>query len=211
MQARSFKDLFPRFKTMQGYHVPRKAGWDTHGLPVEIGVEKKLGLNSKREVEAYGIAKFNAECRQSVFVYEGEWRKFTERMGYWVDLDDAYMTLNKDYIESVWWSVKQLQEKGLLYKGFRVAPYCPKDGTTLSNAEVSEGYKDIQDPSIYVTFDLKEPEKLGLEDGAAFLVWTTTPWTLPYNVGVAIHPDFDYVAARDKDGKVLDPGPQPAG
>jgi isoleucyl-tRNA synthetase len=203
VQARSFKDLFPRFRTMQGYHVPRKAGWDTHGLPVELGVEKKLGLNSKREVEAYGIDKFNAECRQSVFVYEGEWRKFTERMGYWVNLDDPYMTLNASYIESVWWSVGELQKKGLLYRGFRVAPYCPRDGTTLSNAEVSEGYKDIQDPSIYVTFDLTEPEKLGLDDGAAFLVWTTTPWTLPYNVGVAIHPDFEYVAAKDKDGKTL--------
>ena len=203
VQARSFKDLFPRFRTMQGFHVPRKAGWDTHGLPVEIEVEKRLGLNSKREVEDYGIEKFNAECRQSVSVYESEWRRFTERLGYWVDLDDAYQTLNKDYVESVWWSVQQLEQKGLLYKGFRVAPYCPRDGTTLSNAEVSEGYKDIQDPSIYVTFDLTEPQKLGLEGGAAFLVWTTTPWTLPYNVGVAIHPDFEYVAAKDKDGKVL--------
>jgi isoleucyl-tRNA synthetase len=203
VQARSFKDLFPRFRTMQGYSVPRKAGWDTHGLPVELGVEKKLGLNSKREVEAYGIGKFNAQCRESVFKYENEWRRFTERMGYWVNLDDPYMTLNKEYIESVWWSLKQLDEKGLLYKGFRVAPYCPRDGTTLSNAEVSEGYKDIQDPSVYITFDLKEPEKLGLEAGAAFLVWTTTPWTLPYNVGVAIHPDFEYVAAKDEHGKVL--------
>ena len=203
VQARSFKDLFPRFRTMQGYHVPRKAGWDTHGLPVELGVEKKLGLNSKREVEAYGIEKFNAQCRESVFEYENEWRRFTERMGYWVNLDDPYMTLNKEYIESVWWSLKNLDEKGLLYKGFRVAPYCPRDGTTLSNAEVSEGYKDIQDPSVYITFDLTEPEKLGLEAGAAFLVWTTTPWTLPYNVGVAIHPDFEYVAARDEHGKVL--------
>ncbi|WP_407539119.1 isoleucine--tRNA ligase [Deinococcus radiomollis] len=203
VQARSFKDLFPRFRTMQGYHVPRKAGWDTHGLPVELGVEKKLGLNSKREVEAYGIAKFNAQCRESVFEYENEWRRFTERMGYWVNLDDPYMTLNKEYIESVWWSLKQLDEKGLLYKGFRVAPYCPRDGTTLSNAEVSEGYKDIQDPSVYVTFDLTEPDKLGLEPGAAFLVWTTTPWTLPYNVGVAIHPEFEYVAAKDEAGKVL--------
>ncbi|MGY2893045.1 isoleucine--tRNA ligase [Deinococcus sp. UYEF24] len=203
VQARSFKDLFPRFRTMQGYHVPRKAGWDTHGLPVELGVEKKLGLNSKREVEAYGIEKFNAQCRESVFEYENEWRRFTERMGYWVNLDDPYMTLNKEYIESVWWSLKNLDEKGLLYKGFRVAPYCPRDGTTLSNAEVSEGYKDIQDPSVYVTFDLTEPEKLGLEAGAAFLVWTTTPWTLPYNVGVAIHPDFEYVAAKDEHGKVL--------
>lgn len=203
VQARSFKDLFPRFRTMQGFHVPRKAGWDTHGLPVEIGVEKKLGLNSKREVEAYGIDKFNAECRASVFEYEAEWRRFTERMGYWVDLDDAYMTLHKDYIESIWWSVKDLDQKGLLYKGFRVAPYCPKDGTTLSNAEVSEGYKDIQDPSVYVPFALKDPASLALPDGAAFLVWTTTPWTLPYNVGVAIHPDFEYVAARDKEGRVL--------
>lgn len=203
VESRSLKDLFPRFKTMQGYFVARKAGWDTHGLPVELQVEKKLGLNSKRDVEAYGIEKFNAQCRESVFEYEQEWRKFTERMAFWVNLDDPYMTLNKDYIESVWWSVKQLQEKGLLYKGFRVAPYCPKDGTTLSNAEVSDGYKDIQDPSVYVTFNLTDPATLGLPSGSALLVWTTTPWTLPYNVGVAIHPDFEYVAAKDKDGKVL--------
>ena len=203
VESRSFKDLFPRFKTMQGYYVARKAGWDTHGLPVELQVEKKLGLGSKREVEAYGIEKFNAQCRESVFEYEAEWRRFTERMAYWVNLDEPYMTLHRNYIESVWWSVKQLQERGLLYKGFRVAPYCPKDGTTLSNAEVSDGYKDIQDPSVYITFDLTEPEKLGLNAGAAFLVWTTTPWTLPYNVGVALHPDFEYVAAKDKEGKVL--------
>ena len=203
VESRSFKDLFPRFKTMQGYYVARKAGWDTHGLPVELQVEKKLGLASKREVEAYGIEKFNAQCRESVFEYEAEWRKFTERMAFWVNLDEPYMTLHKNYIESVWWSVKQLEEKGLLYKGFRVAPYCPKDGTTLSNAEVSEGYKDIQDPSVYITFNLTEPEKLGLPADSAFLVWTTTPWTLPYNVGVAIHPEFEYTAAKDKDGKVL--------
>lgn len=203
VESRSLKDLFPRFKTMQGYHVPRKAGWDTHGLPVELAVEKKLGLNSKREVEAYGIDSFNAQCREIVFAYEQEWRRFTERMAYWVNLDDAYMTLHRNYIESIWWSVKQLNDKGLLYKGFRVAPYCPKDGTTLSNAEVSEGYKDIQDPSVYLTFNLTEPGRLGLPAGAAFLVWTTTPWTLPYNVGVAIHPAFEYVAAKDRDGKVL--------
>lgn len=203
VQARAYKDLFPRFKTMQGYHVPRKAGWDTHGLPVELGVEKRIGLSSRREVEEYGIAKFNQECRDSVFVFEDKWREFTERMGYWLDLDNPYMTLNKDYIESIWWSLKELNGKGLLYKGFRVAPYCPKDGTTLSNAEVSDGYKDIQDPSIYLTFDLKEPEKLGLPEGSAFLVWTTTPWTIPYNVGVAIHPEFEYTAAKDEAGKVL--------
>lgn len=203
VQARAYKDLFPRFKTMQGYHVPRKAGWDTHGLPVELGVEKRIGLSSKREVEEYGIAKFNEECRDSVFVFEDKWREFTERMGYWLDLDNPYMTLNKDYIESIWWSLKELNSKGLLYKGFRVAPYCPKDGTTLSNAEVSEGYKDIQDPSIYLTFDLKEPDALGLPEGSAFLVWTTTPWTIPYNVGVAIHPEFEYVAAKDEAGKVV--------
>ncbi|THF88338.1 isoleucine--tRNA ligase [Deinococcus sp. KSM4-11] len=203
VESRSLKDLFPRFKTMQGYYVARKAGWDTHGLPVEIAVEKKLGLNSKREVEAYGIDKFNAQCRETVFEYEQEWRRFTERMAYWVNLDEPYMTLHPNYIESVWWSVKELDTKGLLYKGFRVAPYCPKDGTTLSNAEVSDGYKDIQDPSIYVTFTLRDPAALGLEAGAAFLVWTTTPWTLPYNVGVALHPDFEYVAAKDKDGRTL--------
>ncbi|MBB6096688.1 isoleucyl-tRNA synthetase [Deinobacterium chartae] len=203
VQARSYKDLFPRFKTMQGYRVPRKAGWDTHGLPVELAVEKKLGLSSKREVEAYGIDKFNAQCRESVFEYEHIWREFTERMGYWVDLDDAYMTLHKDYIESVWWSLKQLAGQDLLYKGFRVAPYCPKDGTTLSNAEVSEGYKDIQDPSIYLTFDLVDPARLGLPEGSAFLVWTTTPWTVPYNVGVALNPDFTYLAVRDTNGKVV--------
>ncbi|GGK20254.1 isoleucine--tRNA ligase [Deinococcus malanensis] len=203
VEARSLKDLFPRFKTMQGYYVGRKAGWDTHGLPVEIAVEKKLGLNTKREVEAYGIDKFNAQCRETVFEYEQEWRRFTERMAYWVDLDRPYMTLQRNYIESIWWSVQQLDQKGLLYKGFRVAPYCPKDGTTLSNAEVSEGYKDIQDPSVYVPFVLKDPGALGLPADTAFLVWTTTPWTLPYNVGVAVHPDLEYVAARDKEGRVL--------
>ncbi|MFC4636790.1 isoleucine--tRNA ligase [Deinococcus hohokamensis] len=203
VEARSLKDLFPRFKTMQGYFVGRKAGWDTHGLPVEIAVEKKLGLNSKREVEAYGIDRFNAQCRETVFEYEQEWRRFTERMAYWVDLDKPYMTLQRNYIESVWWSVQRLSEKGLLYKGFRVAPYCPKDGTTLSNAEVSEGYKDIQDPSVYVPLRLKDPSALGLPDNSAFLVWTTTPWTLPYNVGVALHPELSYVAARDQEGRVL--------
>ena len=203
VESRSLKDLFPRFRTMQGRYVARKAGWDTHGLPVEIAVEKKLGLTSKREVEAYGIDKFNAQCRETVFEYEQEWRRFTERMAYWVNLDEPYMTLHPNYIESVWWSVKELDTKGLLYRGFRVAPYCPKDGTTLSNAEVSEGYKDIQDPSIYVTFALRDPVALGLDTGAAFLVWTTTPWTLPYNVGVALHPDFEYVAAKDKDGRTL--------
>lgn len=203
VQARAYKDLFPRFKTMQGYYVPRKAGWDTHGLPVEIGVEKKLGLDSKRDIEAYGLAEFNAQCKDSVFVYETEWRQFTERMGYWLDLDNPYMTLNKDYIESIWWSLKELNTKGLLYKGFRVAPYCPKDGTTLSNAEVSEGYKDIQDPSIYLTFTLIQPEALGLPENSAFLVWTTTPWTIPYNVGVAIHPDLEYVAAQDEHGRTV--------
>lgn len=203
VESRSFKDLFPRFKTMQGYYVARKAGWDTHGLPVELQVEKLLGLGSKREVEAYGIEKFNAQCRESVFTYEAEWRKFTSRMAYWVNLDQPYMTLHKDYIESIWWSVAELQKKGLLYKGFRVAPYCPKDGTTLSNAEVSDGYKEIQDPSVYITFKLKTPASLGLPEYTSFLVWTTTPWTLPYNVGVVLHPELDYVASQDEKGQTL--------
>jgi len=203
VQARTYKDLFPRFRTMQGYHVPRKAGWDTHGLPVEIGVEKKLGLSSKKDILALeptvfeSIKRFNEECRSSVFEFETEWRRFTERMGYWVDLDSAYRTLDPNYIESIWWSVGQLEEKGLLQKGFRVAPYCPKDGTTLSSAEVSDGYKEIQDPSIYVIFPLLEPESLELPAKSAFLVWTTTPWTIPYNVGVALNPGFEYVAVKD--------------
>jgi len=203
-QARSYKDLFPRFKLMQGYHVPRKAGWDTHGLPVELEVEKKLGLKHKREIEAYGIDRFNEECRASVFEYEGEWRKFTERIAFWVDLDDAYRTLDPDYIESVWWSLGELWKKGLLYRDYKVVPYCPRCGTPLSSHEVAQGYAEITDPSVYVRFPLKNPAAIGLEgENTNLLVWTTTPWTLPGNAAAALNPAFDYAAFRVGDELLL--------
>ncbi|GAA6755847.1 isoleucyl-tRNA synthase [Thermus sp. 2.9] len=192
-QARSYKDLFPRYKTMRGYYVPRRAGWDTHGLPVELEVEKKLGLKSKREIEAYGIERFNQACRESVFTYEKEWEAFTERLAYWVDLKGAYATLQPTYIESIWWSLKNLFDRGLLYRDHKVVPYCPRCGTPLSSHEVALGYKEIQDPSIYVRLPLQEPARLGLSQ-ASLLVWTTTPWTLPGNVAAAVHPEFTYAA-----------------
>ncbi len=202
VQSRAYKDLFTRFRNMQGYFVPRKAGWDTHGLPVELAVEKQLGFASKREVEDYGVARFNAACRQSVFSYEQIWQDFTERMGYWLDFEQAYLTLTPDYIESVWWSLQRLWAEGLLYRGDRVVPYCPRDGTTLSSAEVSEGYRDTEDPSVYVRFPLERPEDLGLPAGSALLVWTTTPWTLPYNAAAALGERLEYVALRDQRGQV---------
>lgn len=192
-QARSYKDLFPRYKTMRGYYAPRRAGWDTHGLPVELEVEKKLGLKSKREIEAYGIERFNQACRESVFTYEKEWEAFTERIAYWVDLENAYATLEPTYIESIWWSLKNLFDRGLLYRDHKVVPYCPRCGTPLSSHEVALGYKEIQDPSVYVRFPLKTPERLGLEE-ASLLIWTTTPWTLPGNVAAAVHPEYTYAA-----------------
>lgn len=194
-QARSYKDLFPRFKLMQGYYVPRKAGWDTHGLPVELEVEKKLGLKHKREIEAYGIDRFNEACRASVFEYEGEWRKFTERIAFWVDLDHAYRTLDPSYIESVWWSLGELWKKDLLYRDYKVVPYCPRCGTPLSSHEVAQGYAEITDPSVYVRFPLKDPAAAGLRDRkVSLLVWTTTPWTLPGNAAAALNPEFGYAA-----------------
>ena len=202
-QARSYKDLFPRFKLMQGFHVPRKGGWDTHGLPVELEVEKKLGLKHKHEIEAYGIEKFNEACRNSVFEYESEWRRFSERIAYWVDLDNAYRTLDSSYIESVWWSLKKLWEKDLLYRDYKVVPYCPRCGTPLSSHEVAQGYAEITDPSVYVRFTLKNAAAIGLEnERVSMLVWTTTPWTLPGNAAAALNPDFDYSAFR-ADGEVL--------
>ena len=201
-QARSYKDLFPRFKAMQGYYVPRRAGWDTHGLPVELEVEKKLGLRNKKEIEAYGIERFNQACRESVFVYEKEWEVFTERLGYWVDLENAYATLEPSYIESIWWSLKALFDRGLLYRDHKVVPYCPRCGTPLSSHELALGYKEIHDPSVYVRLPLKEPERLGLK-GASLLIWTTTPWTLPGNVAAAVHPDYTYAAFQVGDEALI--------
>ena len=152
--ARVFKDVYPRYKTMCGYRVPRKAGWDCHGLPVELEVEKQLGIASKQEIEEFGIAEFNQRCRESVFEYVEEWNRLTERIGFWIDLDDPYVTLEDDYIESVWWSLRKLWDDGRLYEGHKVVPYCPRDGTPLSSHEVAQGYKDVEDPSIYVRFPL---------------------------------------------------------
>ena len=177
---------------MCGYRVPRKAGWDCHGLPVEIEVEKKLGISSKQEIEEYGIDKFNAECRESVFEYVEEWNRLTERIGFWIDLDDPYVTLEDDYIESVWWSLRRLWDDERLYEGHKVVPYCPRCGTALSSHEVALGYKDVEDPSIYVRFPLLRRRRAG----ESLLVWTTTPWTLPGNDAVAVAPEVTYVKAR---------------
>ena len=186
--ARSFKDLYPRYKTMRGYHVPRKAGWDTHGLPVEHEVEKELGIFDKKEIEEkIGIDDFTRRCRESVMRYIGDWEKMTERMGFWVNLDEAYYTLDNSYIESVWYLLKTIWDKGLIYRGYKVVPYDPRIGATLSSHEVALGYREVDDPSIYVRF------KVEGEDNTSFLVWTTTPWTLPANLLLAVHPDVDYV------------------
>lgn len=203
VQARSYKDLFPRFKTMQGYLVRRKAGWDCHGLPVEIEVEKKLGFSGKLEIEKYGVEPFNRLCRESVMEYEQAWREMTERIAFWVNLDDAYMTMTNDFVESVWWSLKQLWKKGLLYQGYKVVPYCAKDGTPLSSHEVGLGYKDVVDPSIFVRFPLNDPASVGLPHGTALLVWTTTPWTLPGNVAAAVAPKLNYVVVEDESGPLV--------
>jgi isoleucyl-tRNA synthetase len=191
--ARVFKDVYPRYKTMCGYRVPRKAGWDCHGLPVELEVEKQLGIASKQEIEEFGIAEFNQRCRESVFEYVGEWNRLTERIGFWIDLDDPYVTLENSYIESVWWSLRRLWDDERLYEGHKVVPYCPRDGTPLSSHEVAQGYKDVEDPSIYVRFPLLDDDS---ESGESLLVWTTTPWTLPGNVAVAVAPEVTYVRAR---------------
>ncbi|MGV1048919.1 MAG: isoleucine--tRNA ligase [Solirubrobacterales bacterium] len=198
--ARVFKDVYPRYRTMCGYRVPRKAGWDCHGLPVELEVERQLGISSKQEIEELGIAEFNQRCRESVFEYVEEWDRLTERIGFWIDLDDPYVTLEDDYIESVWWSLRKLWDDGRLYEGHKVVPYCPRDGTPLSSHEVAQGYKDVEDPSIYVRFPLVERD--GSDSGASLLVWTTTPWTLPGNVAVAAAPDVTYVRA-ELDGEAL--------
>ncbi len=193
--ARAFKDMFPRYKIMRGYHVSRRGGWDTHGLPVEIEVEKQLGFTNKQQIEEYGIAKFNELCRKSVFTYIGDWERLTERIAFWVDLGDAYVTYTNEYIESVWWILKNFWEKDLLFKGYKVVPYCPRCGTPLSDHEVALGYEEVTDPSVFVRMPLVDRKDTSL------LVWTTTPWTLPGNVAVVAHPDVDYVTIeRDNNG-----------
>jgi len=194
--ARVFKDLFPRYKTMRGYYVLRKGGWDTHGLPVELEVEQELGLDSKKAIEDYGIERFNQRCRESVFRYVEDWERMTERIGFWIDMENAYVTLHNEYIESLWWILKQLWERDLIYQGYKVVPYCPRCGTPLSSHELALGYKEgTKDPSVYVKFPLKD------DPGTYFLVWTTTPWTLPGNVALAVGPDLAYVEVEHEDAE----------
>ena len=220
VEARAFKDLFPRYQTMRGRSVERKGGWDTHGLPVELEVEKKLGISGKKQIEEYGVARFNALCRQSVQEYIDDWEAMTNRLGFWIDMRHPYRTFDGTYIESVWWSLRQLWDRDLLYQGYRVTPYCPRCQTSLSSHELSLGYQDdVPDPSVFVKFRLQDgdgPEARGpVADRVSMLAWTTTPWTLPGNVALAVHPGATYVEveqggerlilARDR-LEVLDPG-----
>ena len=200
--SRVFKDIYPRYRTMRGYRVPRKGGWDCHGLPVELEVERELGISSKAEIEAYGIAEFNARCRESVFSYVEDWNRLTERIGFWIDLDDAYRTLENPYIESVWWALHEIWQADRLYQGHKVVPYCPRCGTALSSHEVAQGYHDVEDPSVFVKMPIRAPEpsdeipESPLEAGDSLLAWTTTPWTLISNAAIAVGPEIEYVRAR---------------
>lgn len=190
VEPRVFKDLFPRYHTMKGRHVPRRAGWDCHGLPVELAVEAELGLRSKPDIERYGVAAFNARCRESVLRHVAEFERLSERMGYWLDYRNAYRTMDSSYIESVWWSLARIHRAGLLVEDFRVAPYCPRCQTSLSDHEVAQGYRDVVDASVYVRLPVTSGP--AAVQGADLLVWTTTPWTLPSNTAVAVHPDVTY-------------------
>lgn len=201
VEARVFKDVFPRFKTMQGFNVPRKAGWDCHGLPVELAVEKELGFGGKGDIEAYGIAEFNQKCRESVVRHVDQFEQLTERMGYWVDTAAAYWTMDTSYIQSVWWSLKRIFDAGLLSEDHRVAPYCPRCGTGLSDHELAQGYEDIVDPSVYVRFPLTGGNVADRYGDVNLLVWTTTPWTLVSNTAVAVKPTAEYLLAALADGE----------
>jgi len=202
LESRSYKDAFPRYKTMRGYHVPRRAGWDTHGLPVELEVEKQLGFTGKQDIEKYGIAEFNAMCRESVFKYVNEWQQFTDRIGYWVDQDAAYFTFDPKFMESVWALLKQIadtktEEGSRLYKDYKVLPWCPVCGTALSSHELAQGYEDVKDLTVTAKFELVD------EPGTYFLAWTTTPWTLPGNVALAVGSNIDYVKVKAEDGTYI--------
>ena len=193
--TRVIKDMIPRYQTMKGKMVPRKAGWDTHGLPVELEVEKLLGINGKDQIEEYGLEPFIKKCKESVWKYKGMWEDFSATVGFWADMEEPYVTYDNNYIESEWWALKQIWEKQLLYKGFKIVPYCPRCGTPLSAQEVAQGYKDVKERSAIVRFKVKGED-------AYILAWTTTPWTLPSNVGLCVNPDETYVKARCADGFV---------
>jgi isoleucyl-tRNA synthetase len=191
--ARTVKDLFCRYRAMKGLRVMRKAGWDTHGLPVEIEVEKQLGISGKQQIEALGVIEFNRRCRESVFTYREEWERLSERIAFWLDYDHPYVTFTNDYIESVWWALKTLFDKNVLYRGHKILPYCPRCETALSSHELALGYADVEDPSVYIALDLESSTR-------RILVWTTTPWTLVSNAALAVHPDLEYVElARRED------------
>ena len=191
--TRVIKDMIPRYRTMKGYYVPRKAGWDTHGLPVELEVEKALGLDGKEQIEEYGVEPFIKKCRESVWKYKGMWEEFSSKVGFWADMDDPYITYENDYIESEWWALKEIFNKGLLYKGYKIVPYCPRCGTPLSSHEVAQGYKEVKERSAIARFKAED-------DDAFYLVWTTTPWTLPSNVALCVNPDETYVKVKAADG-----------
>ena len=191
--TRVIKDMIPRYRTMKGYMVPRKAGWDTHGLPVELEVEKLLGLDGKEQIEEYGLAPFIDKCKESVWKYKGMWEDFSGTVGFWADMDNPYVTYHDDFIESEWWALRQIWDKGLLYKGFKIVPYCPRCGTPLSSHEVAQGYKDVKERSAIARFKVKGED-------AYILAWTTTPWTLPSNVALCVNPQESYAKVKAADG-----------
>ena len=195
--TRVIKDMIPRYRTMKGYKVLRKAGWDTHGLPVELEVEKKLGLDGKEQIEEYGLEPFIKQCKESVWKYKGMWEDFSGTVGFWADMDDPYVTYDNNFIESEWWALKQIWEKGLLYKGHKIVPYCPRCGTPLSSHEVAQGYKDVKERSATAKFIVKG------EENTYFLAWTTTPWTLPSNVALCVNPVETYVKIKVGDEKFI--------
>ena len=190
--TRAIKDMIPRYRTMKGYQVPRKAGWDTHGLPVELEVEKELGLDGKEQIEQYGVEPFIERCKANVWKYKGMWEEFSETVGFWADMENPYVTYYDDFIESEWWALKTIWDKGLLYKGFKIVPYCPRCGTPLSSHEVAQGYKDVKERSAIVRFKVKGED-------AYFLAWTTTPWTLPSNVALCVNPEDTYCKVKAAD------------
>src|SRR3990172_5129759 len=195
--TRAIKDLFPRYRTMRGFRCDRKAGWDTHGRPVEVEVCKELGIHSKEEIEAYGVEPFVHKCLESVFRYTREWERLTERIAFWIDLNDAYVTYHQSFVESVWWALKNLFDRGLLYQGHKIVWWWAQGGTALSAGEVGQGYREVADPSVYVKCPLVD------EPDTSLLVWTTTPWTLPSNQFAAVHPDLEYAVVEEADGKKL--------
>ncbi|MGH2738680.1 MAG: class I tRNA ligase family protein, partial [Actinomycetota bacterium] len=218
-ESRTFKDLYPRYRTMTGHFVARKAGWDCHGLPVELEVEREIGTKSKRDIEAFGIAEFNRRCRESVTRYVEDWERMTERLGFWIDLSQAYWTMETEYVESVWWSLKELHRQGLLFEADKSVAYCPRCGTALSDHEVALGYATVTDPSVFAKFRIVEAPDPSLV-GSSLVAWTTTPWTLPSNLGLAVDPDETYVLipgpagdvilAESRAGAVLGNHPEPA-